>query len=465
MCAKSAGDTFYVASDHAETQASAMTNTSPGIVANMCFIICVDHTGTVPPVSADLRTTATISTTGASNITNAGTGTVCYGIEFKAGSGASTANVANSGGWKMIACKLTLNNTSASSAITASGGGTGRRTEWVNTVCTFGATGQRIAATSSHLIWRDTASALGGATFPTNLFVPSAEGCIIELQNLDLSALGSGKTIFGTPVSLALCSIRDCKLGASVTICTAPTSPNLLEVYVSRADSAGTNYIEQLHLYQGAQTDETVIVRTSGNSDGTTAKSMKVVTTANCRWQVPFNCTPIVIWNDTSGSGKTATIEGVFNAAALPTNEDVWFEVSYPSDASYPIGSTVSGGKADLLASASNLTASTVAWDSLVTARANSTAYSLGDVRKVASNSGRIFFCTTAGTSAGSEPAGYATAVDGGSVTDNTAVFRAGVRFKQAVSFTPQMKGPVTVYPRVGKVSATVYIDPLITVA
>lgn len=60
-----------------------------------------------------------------------------------------------------------------------------------------------------------------------------------------------------------------------------------------------------------------------------------------------------------------------------------------------------------------------------LSARPNSTAVSLGFGYGVASNPGLDFICTTAGTTASSEPAGYATAVNGGTVTDGTAVFTA----------------------------------------
>src|SRR3990167_3028291 len=66
--AKAAGDDFWVADDHAETQASALTAVAPGTSASPNRIICVDRAGSVPPVSADLRTSATISTTGNNGI-------------------------------------------------------------------------------------------------------------------------------------------------------------------------------------------------------------------------------------------------------------------------------------------------------------------------------------------------------------------------------------------------------------
>lgn len=60
-----------------------------------------------------------------------------------------------------------------------------------------------------------------------------------------------------------------------------------------------------------------------------------------------------------------------------------------------------------------------------MTARPNSTVVGLGYGIAVASNIGLDFICTTAGTTAGSEPAGYASAINGGTVTDGTAVFTA----------------------------------------
>src|SRR5690242_12430843 len=92
LTAKAAGDNFWVAHNHAETQTSAMTLTSPGTAANPCTVACVNKAGSVPPVSADLRTTATISTTGANAITAQGY-MYCNGITLSAGSGAASVGI------------------------------------------------------------------------------------------------------------------------------------------------------------------------------------------------------------------------------------------------------------------------------------------------------------------------------------------------------------------------------------
>ncbi len=133
-----------------------------------------------------------------------------------------------------------------------------------------------------------------------------------------------------------------------------------------------------------------------------------------------------------------------------------------------PITSRYTSRAADALQAGATVTASTQAWDATAT-RANTTVYALGNIIKLASNVGRVFVCTTAGTSAGSEPAGYASAVDGGSVTDGTAVFRAAWRQKATVTFTPAMKGVVRARANTALASSTpggiVYFDPKLTIA
>ncbi|MDO8683963.1 MAG: hypothetical protein Q7N50_10835 [Armatimonadota bacterium] len=474
-----AGDTFYIASIHAETQGSAMTLTSPGTAANPCFIYCVDHLGTVPPVSADLRATATITTTGANSISittiNAGTA-YYYGCKFNCGTGAVTAalNVQASsvnGFLVFEACQFNILNTGTVGCIILGTSASASRVKWKNCVVTFSHTSQSIAPQSVEFLWQNTASAVLG-TIPTNFITTGSylsRAATIVLDGVDLSALGSGKNIFNFAASPAMNYLKDCKLGVGVSIHNGvPIGPGYGHVFVTRSDSAATNYRSEKYSYYGTQTTETTIVRSGGASDGTTPLSQKYVTTANTKWQMPFEAMPIAIWNPTTAANVGATLEGVWNSAVLPNNDELWFTLEYLGSSATPLGSFAIGTKADGLAAGAALTASTKAWDSLVTARANSTAYSLGDVRKVASNPGRIFFCTTAGTTAGSEPGGYASAVDGGSVTDNTAVFRAGMRFSQTVTASspqPGMAGAMYIYPRVAKASSTFYIDPLVTLS
>ena len=83
----------------------------------------------------------------------------------------------------------------------------------------------------------------------------------------------------------------------------------------------------------------------------------------------------------------------------MPDNDDIWIDADYLGDASFPVASFATAGKADILAAGSAL----------------------------ASDSST-----------------------GGSTT----------AFKMQVSFTPQMKGPINIVVKAAPASSTFYIDP-----
>ena len=58
------------------------------------------------------------------------------------------------------------------------------------------------------------------------------------------------------------------------------------------------------------------------------------ITTANCNYSLPFECPPIAIWNDTTGSAVTATVEGIWGGGAVPLDDEIWLDVEYLGDAS-----------------------------------------------------------------------------------------------------------------------------------
>ncbi len=238
------------------------------------------------------------------------------------------------------------------------------------------------------------------------------------------------------------------------------------------SDNAATNYMHIHSTLEGSSIPETVLIRTGGASDGITGISWKIVvgsTLGYPSWTNPFESFQIGEWNSVTGTNRVCTVYGIMNATALPNNDDIWLDIEYLGASGNPQASFGSGTKANILASGVAQTAdSTSAWDSLVTARTNSHAYSLGDVISPGSNAGRIFFCTTAGTSSGSLPGGYASAVDGGSVTDGGATFRAGMRFAMSVTLSapqPQLVGDLYAIVRAAKASTTFYVDPLLTLS
>ena len=403
-----AGDNFYVAHDHAETQAAALTLTVPYNQASYCSTVCVLATGTVPPVSADLRATATVTTTGANAmaIAIAAIGVqYWYGITFNCGTGAtnvaltalSTSLGQGRGVFENCALKK-LGTTAVTAAIILGNGLQGCQIDLINTTLEFGATGDTCAV-RTHVRWRGPSSGVVGATLPTTLFGSSTPAGSIEVDGVDLSNLSG--TIFAArnTATSARDQLRNCRLHASATIRAANNDPGSNYVDVIRSDSAATNYRHERYASWGAQTVETTIVRTGGASDGTTPIAWKIVTQSRAGWRSPFESMPIAIWND-STAARTLTIYGIWGGGAVPDNDDLWAEVSYLGSADYPLGALATSGKADILAAAISYSTDGSAW--------------------------------------------------GGSTT----------AFKITIAFTAAQKGFITVQLKFGLASTTFYIDP-----
>lgn len=473
-----AGDSVFIGDDHSEvvSYTTGAGISAAGTGASPNFIYSIDHTVSLPVSSTGLKFGALISYTGPGLTINggaSGANTYFFGITFSSGTGSSTTQLSIAFGgvasWnKFENCLLKLNTTS-SSALISTGFTSTSTLEFSNTAVQFGAAGQSIRALSlGKFIWRNTGNAVLG-TAPTALFTASSNG-ITLVEGVDLS--GATNTIVGAGTSTTmggLFYLENCKIAGGATIAATPVNMGGPFVDALQCSSSATSYVQRRYLYQGTLTEETTVIRTTGASDGTNGISWKIATTANAKWYSPFESFNVAVWNDVTGTNRVVTMCGIWNSAGLPNNDDIWLDVCYLGSSGSTLGSWATSTKASNLATGSAVTAdSTSAWDSVATTRQNSHAYALGDVIKVASNSGRIFFCTTAGTTAGSLPGGYASAVDGGSVTDNTAVFRAGMRFSLGLTLSspkPQLVGYLEPYVKVAKVSSTFYIDPVVTLS
>jgi hypothetical protein len=406
-----AGNSFFVASAHAETQASAITLSNVGTAAAPCLVYCVT-TSTVPPVSTNLTTGASITTTGsggASGILAIRAYTYYYGVTFQCGGSPAAQQFieCNGGGAGLLildTCALVQTSTATASNIGIGATGGNSRTIWNNTTVQFSNASQAISVVRGSALWKNTPTAIVSGTLPTTLIAmaPASYGGRFVIDGVDLSALGSGKTLVGASLYAQYQEFQlvNCKLGASVTVSSTPPGQGGATVDLIRCDSGAVNYRSERYWYQGTQTVETTIVRTGGATDGTTPISWKLVTTANSKWISPFESQPISIWNDTTGSAITVTIYGIWGGGAVPNTDDIWIEAEYLGSSATPLGSFINSTKANNLATGSALTSDTSTW--------------------------------------------------GGSTT----------KFKMSVTFTPQMKGPINIVVKAAKVSTTFYIDP-----
>lgn len=397
-----AGNSFYVASEHAETIAATATYTSPGSITAPCYIYCVTKT-TVPPTSANLTTGAELKETGTNNMTLSGVVALMQGVNLNS----SGRGPAITGIWNLKNAAILIGTGLSSGSVQIGAGTNSVRVEFDNVTVSFANVGQGVSLGGGRLIWRNTLSAILGAAVPNSLFRGiSVSGGMALIEGVDLSALGSTKNLVDTSIATEAINvvIKDCKLGASVALSATPLNPAFIDADLINCDSGATNYRHERLRYAGSQVVETTIVRTGGATNGTTPISWKIVTTVNSRWTMPFESMPMAIWNDTSGSAKTITVEGIWGGGAVPNNDDIWIEVEYPGDASYPQGYYATSTKADNLAAGGAGSSSAAAW--------------------------------------------------GGSTT----------AFKMAVTITPLMKGPIYVRVHAAKASSTFYIDPVPTV-
>ena len=395
------GGIVYVSQAHAETQASAMTLTSPGAAATPVRVICInDGTGAI-------AATATVSTTGASSITISGFA-YCYGVAFTAGDGTSGANITIASitqmYWRFEACALILGGSNSGNRINIGNQGAGQSADWINTTVQFAHVSHAIAV-SGRLRWLRTPRAVTGATIPTTLFAVAANrGGIVEINGVDLSALSTGKNLFGVATGMVgEYRIENSKLGDAVAIeAGTRVGPGSPEVRAVNCDSADTNYRYYRGVYQGLITQETTIVRTGGASDGTTPVSRKMVSSAGSKFYSPLESDPMVVWNETLGE-LTATVEVVTDGVTL-TDAEAWLEVEYLGTSGYPLALTASDRAASIVATPANQAASSETW-------------------------------TTTGLA-------------------------SPVTQKLSATFTPAEKGPVAVRVMLAKASTTMYFDP-----
>ncbi len=412
---KTAGDTFWIANDHAETQSSSMTLTSPGTAGAISNVLCTADHSTEPPTA--LATTCTISTTASGSMTLAGYA-YYYGITFTGGDSTGNESIIMSNGTSgttLDSCKLVQRGSTSSNRIQIGGNSSGvggSYTTWANTTVKFAHASQTINVENSRFIWRNTASAVdSGGTLPTTLMSSvSLTAGTYDISGVDLSALGSGKNL----ISVAATSsgsrfyLRNCKIDSAVTVITSTVgSQGAVEVYL---DNPGTSNLKMAHYkYQGSIVQETTDVRTSGASDGTTPIAWKMIAlTTGPSFATPLESPVIAIWGDTTGGSKTATIEILHDSATNLKNDEVWSICEYLSDATYPITSTVTSRKTNVMSSGADQPTSSVTW-------------------------------TTSGLS------------------------NPNKQYLQ-VTFTPSQKGVVACKVRLAKSNYTVYVDPVITI-
>ena len=460
-----AGDTVYVAANHAETQTSSITITVFSSNTVISAVVCVDNsaTGHVPPAAGDARTTASVTAT-ISSITISGSLAYFYGVTFSAGGGNPNFTFGASSNFLLFeSCQFA--SIAASPPANFNGFAVGGGVEFKNVVVTLAGTVQHLQLGAATFIWRG-----GSLVNATTGYVLSLTGAAPTLiDSVDFSSNQAAALVGTSAIPGALLALTDCKFAAGQQILGANTLSPKTIVDVFSSDSAALATRQERQCGEGALASTAAIVRTSGSSDGTTHLAWSISTRSGPpSWPDPFASFPIAIWNPVVGATVTLTVYGIAVMAALPNNDDIWIEARYLGSAAAPLGAMMTATKANILAANAPLAADTSAWDTQAPQRANSTAYTVNMAFAVSANPGRVFFCTTGGTTAASVPAGYASAADGGAVTDGGAVLQAGTRFKMVLALNapqPQMAGYIRVVVKAARIGTIFIVDPLVALS
>jgi hypothetical protein len=462
---RSAGDILFIGDDHVESTSGSQNwffNNSPSVPS---YMYVVDHTKPSPG-PGDLK----VGTPSGGYAGNDGNiifniGGYVYGLYVEAGIGSSATVSVQGGSSKAVVfdhCTFKCSSTNASARLYIPPSSCFS----LHKDCTFIATHSTMSLTLSSHYGKFVNCTFSASATP--LFLSSVSNAFTSFEGCDFSGYSGTKIMDLNSNGGAFPIFKDCKMpSGNLFSITSDLRCEQNAIWLLNCDSGATNYKTDAYHFAGELHTSTSVVRTGGASQGT-AYSWQITTNANNQPVVPFQLIPLSIWNNTTGAAINVTVEGIADPrdfSALPNNDDIWFDVEALENASLPQGTYHVGTKTSFLGTGSALTASTAAWDSAATARANSTAYSAGDIIKVASNTGRLFVCTSAGTSGSTPPGGYATAVDGDTVTDGSATFKAMWRFKQTITTgTIGMAGLITVYPKVAKASLNgIYVDPFVT--
>lgn len=363
--AASAGDRIFVSHVHAESGASdsGITFSFPGSYASPNQVLC-GNDGAEPPTS--LAATGSITSNGQASIVLQGC-FYLYGVKLFTGTGGGACSLAFDGGADSIrqtaeACELRLVNNSTETHIVLGAS----NSDWEHVIDLISC-GFRFANAAQKIKLRARSVirgcyAISGGTSPDNICSVDFPGADTTFEGCDFSAWSAGVNLVeSSSRGWGRVVFRNCKLPTSWSGSVGvPGAPGLI-IDMINCDAGSTNYRRWRSQYEGTTKTETTIVRTGGASDGTTAWSWKMQTTANAKYPLlPLPSPEISFWNETL-SAITVTLEVVTDNVTL-TDAEAWIDVQYLGASGSPLASFANDAKTGPLASAANQSSSSVTW-------------------------------------------------------------------------------------------------------
>ena len=210
--------------------------------------------------------------------------------------------------------------------------------KWINCDVKF-ANAANYIGVACNLDWFG-GSILAGGTAPTGGLIRQQSHASV-LRNLDLSNLGANP-IYANPAAAVQCDVRiiNCIMASSFTLQAAGTVIGE-STRLYNTDSGATNYLMWVATGLWSVKTETSVVFTGGAVDGAsgTPISWKLIAGTNAEYPPIYCVSPdICIWNETTGSAITVTVEFLIDSAVTLTNADVWMEVDHLGTSSSTLG-------------------------------------------------------------------------------------------------------------------------------
>lgn len=403
--AAAAGDTIYIDDGHSEAGIGAtMTISASTTVASPTKIYCVDK-------ASDALSTGAVVASGNQELRMNGCA-YSYGVNYSSGSGQIVFGRSADATWTIEGNNTTVLTCTSANGIAAYSGTYAAHVYLINAKV-YGTTRIFDAGNFGAFRWRGGAVDTGGSG-SMRFWRTGTNDATGIFEDVDLSDLGRGATVaylyspssdVGTMAIFTRCKLPDD--AGFVFVEGSPDYYNSGRLTLHHCSSANQTYDFYEQSYEGVVEDNTSIYRTGGATDGTTALSAKMVSSAGCVDNlIALESIPIHGWTS-STTEKTFTVEGVWDSATNIQNDEIWVELEYPADNSSGLGA-IAKDKCAILGTPADQTASTETWT---------------------------------GT--------------GGFSNEN--------KFKLSVTVTPGKAGPITARVYLAKASTTVYIDPKIT--
>lgn len=352
LTASSAGEVIGVASDHTQTQASALdlSAVSPGASDNMMIIISLDRTDDSYQKMTD--TTGDISLTGNSGLTYPSNSIVIglyFDLEYR-----HYFPVEN---LIMIDCDIESPRYFGYVGATYD-----NYCLWDNVRYAFeGSDSSAISFDRSSFHWRGGAFSLSGSM---DQFIVQGSGAFgLVIEDVDLSAIPSEDylvTLSGDGSAISNIVFKRCKLNSSHITYSGDLKLSATTIKVHSCDDANTIAAFEEYYREGNILSDTGIYL-NATYDGTNGYSARMETES---WTNEFgNPLRFKLADLYSTANPTITTELVLDSATALNDDDFWIEIEYPDSTIGAYGKIDQTSRmTDIQITPSALTSSSVSW-------------------------------------------------------------------------------------------------------